>query len=202
MQSLPTTNTTYGTFIQVYGTREDSAAILRHAIDAVRREWTLEPDIEQPLGVYFKGEELVFHDPDGTFDDPPVQSDSDGGSDDPSGTDSAWSDHPCSDTEVTSDDSNDSVDKYGDSHDVSSYEGGPPRSAAYSGTFLQTTLIKDLLKLARAGYTKEFYTIQMIVRQYQRTFKDGVDDTVFNLELDTGSNTTCVYQVCPVIALQ
>ncbi|KAJ8496396.1 hypothetical protein ONZ51_g1163 [Trametes cubensis] len=191
MQSSPTATetATHGTFIRVYGMMSaDSGAVLRRAIDAVRRAWTLESGAEEPLGVYFEGEELVFHDPDGILDDPQAsnQSDPDGGLDDPPGTESAWSDHLPSDT-----DSEDGLmdDKSDDYHDYSTYEGGP--SAASSETLLPVPQIKVFLKLACSDYcVREFYIIRMTVTQYKETFVGGFDHIVFNLELDTGSNTT------------
>ncbi|KAI0660043.1 hypothetical protein C8Q70DRAFT_72054 [Cubamyces menziesii] len=213
-----------GTFMQLLGPGEDSPALLRRAMDALRREWILEPGLEQPLGAYLKGEELEFHDPSNTFDDSRIHSDSDGGSDDPSGTDSAWSDYMSSDTEATSYDSDGLINKEAsDSFDVSSYEGGPP-IAAYNGTMTQAAMIKELFNIARAGYpseytcslmlrntvrcrltitycfAEEFYALQMAVTQHKSTFVNGVDDTVFHLELDTGSNTTRRRDRCPCLS--
>ncbi|KAI0327871.1 hypothetical protein GY45DRAFT_1327070 [Cubamyces sp. BRFM 1775] len=153
MQPSATTSATYGTFIQLNGLRDDSSAVFRRAVDAVRREWTLEPDVEEPLGVYFDGEELVFHDPDGIFDDLPIQSDLYGRSDDPSGTESVCQpDHPSSDTEATSDDSDGSVDNEFDDFRVV-YEGPP-----INGAFLQMPSIRDILKYARSGYLSKYFS--------------------------------------------
>ncbi|KAI0667512.1 hypothetical protein C8Q78DRAFT_1053464 [Trametes maxima] len=215
MQDNSTDTMSRAPFIHLLSPQEDSPSLYRRAVDTVRRGWTLQDD--SPAGVYFsESGELVYHP---------------GHSEDPSGIDSGSeisgesrpetsfgegdaSENTTAITSLDNDaftkdisdvfDREDSLDA-----DVSDF-GGSQEGLESDGLFLQTrkvdvrNLLDDALLHQTSAMPKEFYQLQLTTRQFNDNLKDGFKDTTFQLEIDTGSNTTWIRgeQVRKIVGFQ
>ncbi|KAI9065595.1 hypothetical protein FKP32DRAFT_1684870 [Trametes sanguinea] len=184
-----------GFYVRLRGPVDELPTILRRALDAVRKGWTLEED--SPPGFYYQADELILH----GFDD--VQADATESESDVSGDSTSDTAEDTSDTDLTdapaeseddaslkcdSDASDDGASLRSDTNDYTGRsEGSQSRVHNLSNIYQVTNAVQAVMK---SPIIKQYYHMLLTTTQF---IEKGVpDETTFELLVDTGSGTTWV----------